>query len=38
MQNFISDQIANGAKIIDTWDVMKLKEQFTISNLFTEEN
>lgn len=38
MQNFISNQIANGAKIIDTWDVMKLKEQFTLSNLFTEKN
>jgi len=38
MQKFVSDQIINGAKIIDTWDVMKLEEQFTLSNLFTVKN
>jgi len=34
MLEFISRQIAAGATIIDTWDVMKLPDQFTLSNLF----
>ena len=38
MQKFIANQIADGAKIIDTWDVMKLDKQFTLSNLFVESS
>lgn len=34
MQEFVAHQISNGAKIIDTWDVMKLSKQLTLSNLF----
>ena len=34
MQEFVARQISNGAKIIDAWDVMKLAEQLTLSNLF----
>jgi len=34
MQEFTTNQIANGAKIIDTWDVMGLAGQSTITNLF----
>lgn len=38
MQKFIANQIADGAVIIDTWDVMKLDKQFTLSNLFARFN
>jgi UDP-N-acetyl-D-mannosaminuronic acid dehydrogenase len=38
MLEFISGQIAAGATIIDTWDVMKLPDQFTLSNLFIRES
>jgi nucleotide sugar dehydrogenase len=38
MQKFIANQISDGAKIIDTWDVMKLDKQFTLSNLFVESS
>ena len=34
MQEFAANQIADGAKIIDTWDVMELAGQFTLTNLF----
>jgi hypothetical protein len=34
MQEFATNQIADGAKIIDTWDVMELAGQFTLTNLF----
>ena len=37
MQEFVTRQISNGAKIIDTWDVMKLAEQLTLSNLFVRD-
>ena len=34
MQEFVTIQIADGAKIIDTWDVMELAGQFTLTNIF----
>ena len=37
MAEFTSEQVTEGSKIIDIWDVMKLPEQFTLSNLFVRE-
>jgi UDP-N-acetyl-D-mannosaminuronic acid dehydrogenase len=36
IQNFIQNQVKGGALFLDTWDVMKLKDQFTLHNLFIE--
>jgi nucleotide sugar dehydrogenase len=34
IQNFIQNQIQGGALFLDAWDVMELKDQFTLYNLF----
>lgn len=36
MQSFIQKQCQGGASIIDAWDVLELKDQFTLHNLFIE--
>jgi UDP-N-acetyl-D-mannosaminuronic acid dehydrogenase len=36
IQNFIQNQVQGGAQFLDAWDVMELKNQFTLHNLFIE--
>ena len=38
MKQFIQEQINKGSQVVDSWGVMELPDQLTLSNLFIEES